>query len=73
MFLDLNGNLAQDSGEPSGVTDAAGHFSIALGEVSKHTHIKVVLAYTPCVADSFRNYDYDYKYYDSLEIPKKKN
>ena len=33
VFLDLNGNLAQDSGEPSGVTDAAGHFSIALNEV----------------------------------------
>ena len=34
VFLDLDGDRAQGSGEPSGVTSASGAFSIAINEVT---------------------------------------
>ena len=34
MFLDLDGDRAQGSGEPAGVTDASGAFSVAINEVT---------------------------------------
>ena len=45
MFLDLDGDRAQGSGEPSGVTDASGAFSIAINEV------------TPLLSHPYHSYD----------------